>query len=110
MIVRKNKQKQQKKNGLTNTRYVTKEPILLEPQAKTSKVQKISKNSEAFQDAKKKAWKTESKLHKRYSKLNKAAKEKAKEFIAQQALETLETEENCSYKCCYKTLLQDVKE
>ena len=44
------------------------------------------------------------------SKLDKAAKEKTKEFIAQQALEALETEENCSYKCCYKTLLQDVKE
>ena len=62
----------------------------------------MSKNSETFQDAKKKAWKTESKLHKRYSKLNKAAKEKAKEFIAQQALETLEIEENC-----YKTSRND---
>ena len=104
----KHKKSKRKRSSLYLNK--TKEPILLEPQAKTSKVQKISKNSEAFQDAKKKAWKTESKLHKRYSKLNKAAKEKAKEFIAQQALETLETEENCSYKCCYKTLLQDVKE
>ena len=36
------------------------------------------------------------------SKLDKAAKEKTKEFIAQQALETLETEENC-----YKTSKND---
>ena len=50
-------------------------PIVLEPQAKTSKVQKILKNSKAFQDAKK--------LRKRYSKLNKAAEAKVKEFIEQ---------------------------
>ena len=61
-------------------------PIVLEPQ-----VQKILKNSKAFQDAKK--------LRKRYSKLNKAAEAKVKEFIEQQALETLETKEDCSYKC-----------
>ena len=45
----------------------TKEPIVLKPQAKTSKVQKISKNSKTFQDAKKKAWRTASKLPTRYS-------------------------------------------
>ena len=53
------------------------------------------KNSKALQDAKKKAWNTEPKLHTRYSKLNKAAEGKAKEFIEQEALETLETEEDC---------------
>ena len=66
-------------------------PIVLEPQAKISKVQKILKNGKAFQDAKK--------LRKRYSKLNKAAEAKVKEFIEQQALETLATKEDCYYKC-----------
>ena len=101
MIVRQNKRSQQKKNSLTNTRNQneTIEPIVLEPQAKKSKVQRIQKNRKAFQDAKKKGWKTESKLHTRYSKLSKAAEGKAKEFIEQEALETLETEEDCYYKC-----------
>ena len=63
------------------------EPIVLEPQAKV------------LQDAKKKAWETESKLHTRYSKLNKAAEGNAKEFIEQDALETLEIEEDCYHKC-----------
>ena len=67
------------------------EPIVLESQAKRSKVQRISKNSKALQDGKKKAQKTESKLHTRYSELNKPAEGKGKEFIEQEALETLET-------------------
>ena len=62
-------------------------------------MQRILNNSKAFQDAKKKAWKIEPKLHTRYSKLNKAAEGKVKEFIDQEALETLETEEDCYHKC-----------
>ena len=73
--------------------------IVLEPRAKRSKVQRIPKNSKAFQDAKNKAWKRESKLHTRYSKINKAAEGKAKKFIEQEALENLETEEDGYYKC-----------
>ena len=73
--------------------------IALEPRAKRSKVQRIPQNSKAFQDAKKKAWKTESKLHTRYSKINKAAERKAKKFLEQEALENLETEEDGYYKC-----------
>ena len=76
-----------------------KEPIILKPQAKTSKVQNISKNSEAFRGAKMKAWKAESKLRTRYGKLNKAAEGKAKKVIEQRAFETLEIEEDCYYKC-----------
>ena len=48
---------------------------------------------------KKKAWKAEQKLHTRYSNFNTAAEGKAKYFIEQEALETLETEEDCYYKC-----------
>ena len=53
----------QKSKQKCSSLYLNKtiEPIVLEPQAKKSKVQKISKNSEAFQDGKMKAWKTESK-------------------------------------------------
>ena len=52
-----------------------------------------------FQEAKKKAWKTESKLHTKYCTLNKAAEGKPKVFIKQEALETLEAENHCYYKC-----------
>ena len=92
----KHKKSKRKRSSLYLNETI--EPIVLEPQAKRYKGQRISKNSKAFQDAKKKAWKTESKLHTRYSKLDKAAEGKAKEFIKQGALETLETEEDCYYK------------
>ena len=92
----KHKKSKRKRSSLYLNETV--EPIVLEPQAKRSKVQRISKNSTVSLDAKKKAWKTESKLHTRYSKLNKAAEGKAKKFIEQEALETLETDEDCYYK------------
>ena len=93
----KHKKSKRKRSSLYLNETI--ESIVLESRAKRSKVQRIPKNSKAFQDAKKKAWKTESKLHTRYSKLNEAAEGKAKEFIEQEALETLETEEDCYYKC-----------
>ena len=93
----KHKKSKRKRSSLYLNETI--EPIVLEPQAKRSKVQRISKNSKAFQDAKKKAWKTESKLHTIYSKLNKATEGKAKEFIEQETLETLEIEEDSYYKC-----------
>ena len=74
------------------------EPILLEPRAKRSKVQKISKNSKAFQDAKK-ILENRIEVTLRYSKPNNAAEGNAKEFIQPEALETLETEEDCYCKC-----------
>ena len=53
--------KQNKSKRKRSSFYLNKtlEPIVLEPQAKISKVQKISKNRKQFQDAKKKAWKAE---------------------------------------------------
>ena len=54
------------------------QPIVLEAQNKNSKAQKISKNSEAFQGAKKKALKIEFKCHTRFSRFDKIAKEKTK--------------------------------
>ena len=93
----KHKKSKRKRSSLYLNETI--ESIVLEPRAKRSKVQRIPKNSKAFQDAKKKAWKTESKLHTRYSKINKAAEGKAKKFIEQEALENLETEEDGYYKC-----------
>ena len=53
--------KQNKSKRKRSCFYLNKtlEPIVLEPQAKISKVQKVSKNRKEFQDAKKKAWKVE---------------------------------------------------
>ena len=50
--------------------------IVLEAQAKRSKVQNNLKNSKAFQGVKKRVWKTESKSHSRFSKANKSAEER----------------------------------
>ena len=62
MLVRKNKGKQQKTNGWKTQEIKTKicsfllnetiEPIVLDPQAKRSKVQDNSENSKILQDAK----------------------------------------------------------
>ena len=62
------------------------ELTVLEPQAKRSKVQKILKNSKAFQDVKKEAWKTDSKLHTRYYKRNQAAEGKQKKLLSKKHL------------------------
>ena len=92
--------KRQKSKRKRSSLYLNEaiEPIVLEPQAKSSKVQRISKNSKAFQDAKRKLGKQNGCVT-RYSKLNEAAEGKAKEFIEPEVLETLETEEDCYYKC-----------
>ena len=72
------------------------DPIVLEPELKSSKRYNISKSSKTFKNIKKKYWKDEIKSNKSYNDVEKSASRKAKEQLQQKKVNDNTYEKNDS--------------